>query len=330
MRVPFPLVLLFLVSYGWVATVFAAPPINFDAWAATNGKVSAPCAVGFTCTVNVSDVGILQQIIVDAKGNRSIQLIVAGADGRGGYVSTESFTSASNTGKSGISVKQRVKQTTGVSLLDETVVINTGTANVIGAPAIQINQKVTHTARAGTSFASTMNLNEQRSATGATTGTYLDIREDLTGSNVWSTGVAAAGTDKYVWVTRKVDGVYVPKAGTASLPRASGNFGMGGGAMGGMGTTTTTDPVGGSMTWTAGNQLQVVWGAINCAGCQRSGGGGGMAGGGGGMMGLNGSLVSFQSYNNLSDSAAAVYTRALGQTAPINWLSTPFGTAPTF
>ena len=327
MRVPVPLILLFSMAGGWASTGLAAPPINFDAWAATNGKVSAPCPVGFKCDVNVSDAGILQQIITDAKGNRFIQLIVDGADGRGGFVSTESFTSASNTGKSGISVKQRVRQTTGVTRLDETVIINTGTANVIGAPAIQINQKVTHTARAGTTFASTMNLSEQRSATGATTGTYLDIREDLTGSNVWSTGAAAAGTDKYVWVTRKVDGVYVPRAGTASLPRASGNFGMGGGAMGGMGTTTTTDPVGGGMTWAAGNQLQVVWGAINCAGCQQAGGG---MGGGGGMMGLNGSLVSFQSYNNLSDSAAAVYTRALGQTAPINWLSTPFGTAPTF
>jgi len=319
------------------ATCSAAPPIAFDSWSSTGGKPTAGCPAGFKCDINVSDTGIFQQILVDSKGNRFIQLIVEGADGHGGYASTESYNNASGNGKSGISVKQRVKQTTGVTGLDETSIINTGSANVVGSPSIQINQKVTHIGKPGTTFASTMNLLEQRDANNKTTGTYLDIREDQTGSNIWSTGKAASGTDKYVWVTRKVDGVYVPKAGSVSLPGAAGNMGMGGGGGGGggmggggMAGGSTGDPVGGSMSWAAGNQLQVVWGAINCAGCQQTSTGGGMGGGGGGgMMGVDGSRVSFQSYNNLSDSAAAVYTRALGSNAPINWPST-FGAAPTF
>lgn len=319
------------------AVCYAAPPIAFDSWSSTAGKVSAPCPAGFKCDVNVADTGILQQILVDSKGNRFIQLIVEGADGRGGYASTESYTGASNSGKSGISVKQRVKQTTGTTRLDETSVINTGWANVVGAPAIQINQKVTHTAQAGTTFNATMNLQAQRDTAGKTVGTFLDIREDLTGSNFWSTGRTVSGTDKYVWVTRKVDGVYVARSGSASLPGAGGSMGMGGGGGGGMGggTTAGPDPVGGSLSWAAGNQLQVVWGAINCPGCQQNTGGGGMGGGGGGgggggMMGVDGSMVSFQSYDNLSNSTAAIYTRALGQTTPINWSSTPFGAQPTF
>jgi len=306
------------------ATCSAAPPIAFDAWSSTGGKPTAGCPAGFKCDINVSDTGIFQQILVDSKGNRFIQLIVEGADGHGGYASTESYNNASGNGKSGISVKQRVKQTTGATGLDETSIINTGSANVVGSPSIQINQRVTHIGKPGTTFASTMNLLTQRDVNNKTIGTYLDIREDQTGSNVWSTGKAASGTDKYVWVTRKVDGVYVPKSGSVSLPAAAGSMGMGGGGMTG---GTTGDPVGGSMSWAAGNQLQVVWGAINCAGCQQTSTGGGM--GGGGMMGVDGSRVSFQSYNNLSDSAAAVYTRVLGSNAPINWPST-FGTAPTF
>lgn len=97
----------------------------------------------------------------------------------------------------------------------------------------------------------------------------------------------------------------------ASPPGADFN---GGGGFGGNGGA------GGTVNWNAGNIVQVIWIGGNCAGCQQFGGG---------MGGANGTL-SFQAYDNLSESVSAIYTRSIFTTAPFGWVPNVFGPQPTF
>lgn len=79
---------------------------------------------------------------------------------------------------------------------------------------------------------------------------------------------------------------------------------------------------GGTMNWNAGNIVQVIWIGGNCSGCQTIGGGGGGMGGGSGA-------ISFQAYDNLSESIPAIYTRSIFTTAPFSWAPAVFGPQPT-
>lgn len=79
---------------------------------------------------------------------------------------------------------------------------------------------------------------------------------------------------------------------------------------------------GGSVSWNAGNIVQVIWIGGECASCA------GMAGPGGGGMGGGSGAISFQAYDNLSESIPAIITRSIFTTAPFGWVTNPFGPQP--
>ena len=79
-------------------------------------------------------------------------------------------------------------------------------------------------------------------------------------------------------------------------------------------------PAGGTVSWGAGNEVQVIWIGQICPGCMV--GGMGM----GGMGGGNGSF-SFQQYENLSNGSIAT-SRSITGTAPLTWTDPPFGPQP--
>lgn len=100
-----------------------------------------------------------------------------------------------------------------------------------------------------------------------------------------------------------------PAAPTQPITAPTGNpngMGMGGG------------PPGGTVSWSAGNEIQVIWIGQSCPGCVVSGGMG-MGGGAG--------VFSFQQYQNISSGALA-NTRSIFGTAPFNWIDPPFGPRP--
>ena len=152
-------------------------------------------------------------------------------------------------------------------------------------------------------------------------GYNLDVREDVFDSTLLSTDTTATGQDIHTFVTRLAGGNRV-SSGSTSLP---GSSSMGGMMMDGSG------PTGGNLSWSAGDDVQVIWIGQICEGCQTSGGmgGGGMGGGGGGMMGSGSGAFSYQAYDNLSDSSAGIASRSIFQSDPINWESQPFGSQPS-
>jgi len=103
-----------------------------------------------------------------------------------------------------------------------------------------------------------------------------------------------------------------PAAPTTAINVPTGDAGgMGGG--GGL--------PGGTVSWNTGQEVQVIWIGQSCAGCVVSGGMmGGMQGGGSGVF-------SFQQYDNISSGASAA-SRSINSTAPLNWMSNPFGAQP--
>ena len=75
-------------------------------------------------------------------------------------------------------------------------------------------------------------------------------------------------------------------------------------------------PAGGAISWSAGQEIQVIWIGQVCQGCQTVAGMGGMGAGAGGSF-------SFQAYENLSSGAPAIVTRSILQSNPFNWAA-PF------
>jgi hypothetical protein len=79
-------------------------------------------------------------------------------------------------------------------------------------------------------------------------------------------------------------------------------------------------PAGGTVTWSAGDEVQVIWIGQLCQGCAQ--GGMGMGGAGGAAT------FSFQTYENISSGAPAAITRSILQTTPFTWNDPPFGAQP--
>lgn len=97
-------------------------------------------------------------------------------------------------------------------------------------------------------------------------------------------------------------------AGRIDVPTGS-TAGMGGGS----------PLAGGTVSWNTGNEVQVIWIGQSCTSC--------VLAGMGGMGGAGNGNYSFQQYENISTGAISTSQSILG-TAPLNWLSTPFGPAP--
>ena len=103
-------------------------------------------------------------------------------------------------------------------------------------------------------------------------------------------------------------------AGGANIP--PGRIDVPTGSTAGMGGGSPL--AGGTVSWNTGNEVQVIWIGQSCSSCVLAGMGG-MGGGSGNY--------SFQQYENISTGAISTSQSILG-TAPLNWLSTPFGPAP--
>jgi len=80
-------------------------------------------------------------------------------------------------------------------------------------------------------------------------------------------------------------------------------------------------PAGGSISWSAGQEVQVIWIGEICQGCQTA------AGMGAGMGGAVNGTFAFQAYENLT-TGASIVTRSLTQTNPFTWQTNPFGPQP--
>lgn len=296
--------------------VYAAPPMAFDGWKNGTGGITATCQTGYNCRLNAIDKDMMQRIIVAPNGKKYVQTVVdsTAATADKTRLQLESFVFSGNSTGDGIAAKQTVT-TPGVDSLATTVTLNTGWADSADSPSVKIEQLQKSGSKNPVGYASRFLYEGNLDSKGNTTGYYLAIRQEVTNSTKIGGTTSTTGKDIHVFETRKAGGDRVV-AGSASLPAAAG--GMGG--MGGGG-----GPTGGSVSWKNGNEVQVIWIGQICEGCANQGG---MMGGGmGGTTGTN--PFSFQAYDNLSDSAAAIASRNFS-TSPINWQTQPFGAAPTF
>ena len=128
------------------------------------------------------------------------------------------------------------------------------------------------------------------------------------GSVGTGSGAGAAAPDGTLIVPPRGSGTLPPQA---QPPGASGAIpmGMGGGA---------GAPTGGSVTWTAGDEIQVIWIGQVCPGC--------VAAAMGGMGGASGSY-SYQAYENLSTGTSAA-TQSIFGIQVFDWNDPPFGPQP--
>ncbi len=296
-------------------TTLAGPPVPYDNWNTGGGPIDAPCPSGYTCEENVNDQGILQRILIDANGRRHVQLIIYDSNAQG-TLAIESFVDATeNSAQNGIALKQTLTATDAAGTqLTVNALINTGWALDPTSPALRMEQTLTQNDR-GVGFSSTFRYEVDRapgSEGGNTTGTFLDIRQDLVDSSVL-TDNPATGQDLYSFVLRQVGGDRVTQGGTVSL--AGGGMGMMGGGGG----------RGGTLSWQAGDTVQAIWVGQLCEGCQQGG-----MGGMGGMGGSGGTVTfSYQAFDNLSDTAGDITSYSLNNTDPSSWADPPFGTMPT-
>ncbi|MDH5217033.1 MAG: hypothetical protein OEX19_05020 [Gammaproteobacteria bacterium] len=317
-----------------VQSSFAAPPVAFDKWSQGKNGLSSNCPSNFTCSEGISDQGMLQRTLTDANGKRFYQTVIYDKMADGTTLSSESFVRGNNVGD-GISTKQVLTATGSTSISSESV-IDSGWATSSGSGSVtRLNQQLSDNSHQGIGYTDSFIFESTQDSNENTTGYYLDIRQEVSDSS----GVTppsgsiiegnlsgpSSGQDKHVFVTRKASGIYVPGSGSASLPSPSGMGGM----MGSGGS-----PTGGSVSWGAGDEVQVLWIGQVCEGCQNAGdmmggGGGGMGGGGGGGGGGGNAVYSYQAYSNLSDSSTAA-TQSLNSTSPVNWNSSVFGAKPQF
>jgi len=318
----------------------SAPPVPYDNWRSQGGQIVAPCPNGFSCAVNAMGPGILQRWLTDQNGNRYIQLIVQ--DGNAaveGEMKVESFVLSNNV--DGMASKQTIVETGAMDYRSE---LNMGWADGPREPTVNLVQQNIDVMPQGTGFNTTFSLVNNQDAAGNVSGYSYRIDQEVTNSAILN-GVTPTGVDRMLFTMVRLGGDMVT-AGSASLPAG---MGMG---MGGMGQAQMNPPVpalpgnatpppapapgesnanstpgitgaggdGGGVNWAAGDDIQVIWVGGTCAGCNTIGGGMGMGGAGG--------LISFQAYENLSNTGAAAMTRSYTSSTPFSW-NPAFGPAPT-
>jgi len=332
------IIFVFLCSFH-LPVGLSAPPIPYDNWRNRGGQIVAPCPNGFSCAVNAIGPGILQRWLTDQNGNRYIQLIVQdGNAGVEGEMKVESFVLSNNV--DGMASKQTIVQ---AGAMDYSSELNMGWADRPGEPTVSLVQHNIDVMPQGTGLNTTFSLVNNQDAAGNVSGYSYRIDQEVTNSAILN-GITPSGVDRSLFTMVRLGGDMV-SAGSASLP--GGGMGMGGGMMGGAAQMTPPVPAipgnptpppapapgesnadstpgntggggGGSVNWAAGNDVQVIWVGGSCPGCNTMGMG--MGGGGG--------LISYQAYENLSNSGAAAMTRSYTSSAPFSW-NPIFGPQPT-
>jgi len=290
-RYPVALTLIFLCTLLPSTSSFSGPPMPYDAWSNSNGRIVAACPAGFTCDDNTVGQGVLQRTLISSNGQRYMQLILEdGAIAGDGQFRSETFIDASNTQRWGAAGKQTINQT-GVENINYGIEFSTGWANTPGSPAVIINQTVRDTTTQGVGFMSSFDFALNRDAGGNATGYNFGLRQEVTGSAALN-GIAAAGQDYQVFVLRRAGGDMVTAAGSATLPASAGGMG-GAGAVGGMGGG------GGAAAPAAPPAPAAGGGAAAPAPAPAAGGGGGM------MMSFSRSTTSNNNNTQTNTGAAA-------------------------
>jgi len=255
---------------------------------------------------------------------------------------------------SGIATKIAINQTLGTQSITLNYVLNTGWAVTPGQAAFELQQQNSDTTPQGIVFDNVFDYTQNRNAANAVTGWLYGINQFV--QNTAVIGPGNGGTqDDHRFVLRRASGDFVT-AGQAVLPPSAGGMGGMGGTPGanpanggtappagtiipspqatpfpnppgaptgnpaGMGGGGTMPP-GGTVTWAAGDEVQVIWIGQVCPGCM-------IGMGGMGMMGGNGSF-GFQQYENISSPTPAwAASRTIQGTAPFTWNPSPFGPQP--
>lgn len=243
-------------SHKWgsaAALLLLAAPVKalpvFDNWTVANGTINVTCPAGFTCETLTTGDGFAQvQWVETATGDTFIQTIITnqGAGSGGGTPSTglpysdESFIMLGGT--NGISSRQHYLQddtaTTG-TIFENTTALNTGWAQTNpSSPDMDVTQTLTVDATpavTGDEFSSGFEMHLIHDAGGTTTGTSISITQDSGLGN----GVTTS-TDRQEFQIVRLQGSYVAAGGSITLD-------------------PTDLASGGTVSWSAGNDIMIRW-----------------------------------------------------------------------
>lgn len=302
-----------------LAVPASALPV-FDNWTVANGSVSVTCPSGFTCEALTTGDGFAQwQWVETSTGFTYIQTIITdqGAGASGGTPSSglpysdESFIRLG--GANGISSQQHYLQddtsTTG-TVFQNTTALHTGWAQVNpGDPDMNVTQLLTSNptdlvpgpggdTATGDEFSSSFVMNLIHNTSGAVTGSSITIAQDSGLGN----GVTAS-TDKQEFQLVHLQGSYVATGSSITLD-----------------PTTATN--GGTVTWSAGNDIMIRWiGQSIDLGAQ-----------GGGVFGFEGitnntTAAEATTFSTTSAGITVDGTDPQGYGTPFDW-DTVFGATP--
>lgn len=217
-----------------VASAVTAPA--FGGWTQDGAGNISGCPAGATCSVLVSEANFLQDQ-VETTGGKFIRTVVAVP---GGDFTIENFVqqSAAASGASGISGLMHVADTgmTSDTTMNTGDFVGTGDELTIVETITDNNGTATNT---NDDFSTTVTVGRDISAAGAILGSSTRVDQavglDLSGLQ--------ADPDRTEFVNARVSGNKSTSAGSATLPVGSG----------------TSTSGGGTVSWSAGNEVVVTW-----------------------------------------------------------------------
>ena len=292
-------------------TVYGAPPIAFDSWSESAGVITINCPSGFTCSEEITGVGMFQQLITSTGGERYYQQIIADSGGRDGLMELEAFVYSSSTGSSGLASKQYLEDNDTNNNFNSTTYITTGWANQ-GEDSVDIHQFMDSRNPVQTSvyYEDEFKYFVRRDANENNIGKYVDINQGQIDSTFLQGDLVSNGEDRYTFVNRKAIGVYTSSAGSISLIDRYRSRGGGGGMRRGGMHSSASD---GSVSWSVGDELQAIWIGNRCDNCTSDT--------------SRDRDFGFQSYENLT-TGGGVAGQSSDAYLPQNWLEPMLGTSP--
>ncbi len=288
-----------LVPVGLAAlcasSAFGGAPTPFDQWSVSNGGVAATCGTGFQCSELSSGPGFLQRRVEDPlSGQAFVQTIVTGSTSTGVPATGLPF-SDENFIKMGTTTAPSSFGISDKQMLHSESITTAQTR--IFDSAVQINRgwaatpgtpSIDIVQKITESTSAGQKFNDTTHIAGNNDNNGLQTGTLIELSSYFSEPVTTKQVDDQMFVMRRVGGDMLKAAGTATLP---GNK---------------------KMTWKAGDVIQVVWVG------QRVDFEGDASGGN----------LSWQNYDNLSDTIAPIGNQSESNPAPFTWVNPPFGTAP--
>lgn len=292
--------------------VSADAPIAFDDWIVSNGRIDANCPSGFSCSDTIREHGFLQRRVEDnASGAEYIQLILDSRDTQGNRLIDESFIGMTSA-QSGLAAKQELFNA-GIGQSSSRMLV--GWADDAVNSTITLNDNFSSTYQ-GVILDSAFQYQSDRDALGQQVSLFLNIDQTVTNSTRIS-NIVATGRDVQRYVFRRAAGSAVPTSGVLTLPSVAG------GMLGEMGVGMNAQGAGGSLGWSANDDVSITWVGLLCEGCVQPNGMGG-------NMVSNDTTFSYQMVDNNNDVLDPVSTASIRQLDPFAWANPPFGPVPTF